>query len=327
MPTRLFIEKFGPIHALPVLHYRMEFAQLVRMAFTRVRPDAVAIELPPTLEAPFIRALRRLPLISVIRYQAGAGQETGAGSETVYLLVEPADPLVEAARMALEQGLPLHFIDVDTDGYPRHHEPLPDSYSISRIGLEAYYNAYRSACAGQAPCREDQRREQGMAYRLQGAARRHQRVLFVCGMAHLERIKGLFSSPQAAPLERVRREGVNVFNLHPDSCREILAEFPFLSAVYELRRGPLPDEPQENGSGLRKRFHALELITGGRQQVPEEQLMENAIRRTARHLGREGAFLDRQRLIYRLFSEATRHYRQETGENLHIWQKLSLIHI
>ena len=171
------------------------------------------------------------------------------------------------------------------------------------------------------PCREDRRREQGMAYRLQGLARSHRRILFVCGMAHLERIKALYAAPQGVPLERIRREGVNVFNLHPDSCREILAEFPFLSAVYEMRRGPLPDEPVESDAGLRKRFHALELITGGKEQLSEEQLMENAIRRTARHLGPAGAFIDRQRLIYRLFSEAARHYRQETGESLHIWQK------
>lgn len=313
MPTRLFLERFGPVRALPVLHYRMEFAQLVRMAVTRVRPDAVAIELPSTLEVPFLRAVRRLPQISVVSYLAG--------TETVYLLVEPADPLVEAARQALELGIPLYFIDVDTDGYPRHHEQLPDSYSICRIGLEAYYREYRAAFTEEKPCHGDQRREQGMTYRLQQMARNHQRILLVCGMAHLERIKELFATRQGVPLERGRRDGVTVFNLHPDSCREILAEFPFLSAVYEMRRGQLPDGPVESGDALRKRFHALELITGGKQQVSEEQLMENAIRRTARHLGPDGGFLDRQRLIYRLFSEAGRHYRQETGESLHIWQK------
>ena len=144
MPTRLYLEQFGPVHALPVLHYRMEFAQLVRLAVTRVRPDAVAIELPATLEVPFLRALRRLPQISVLSYQAG--------TETVYLLVEPADPLVEAARQALELGVPLHFVDVDMNAYPRHHDRLPDSYSISRIGLEAYYRAFCDANAGEQPC-------------------------------------------------------------------------------------------------------------------------------------------------------------------------------
>ena len=140
MPQRLYLERFGPIHALPVLHYRMEFAQLVRMAFNHLLPDAVAIELPSTVEAAFTRAVRRLPEISVISYETtvkkGSDQEN---AETVYLLVEPADPLVEAARRALELNLPLYFIDVDTNSYPRHNEKLPDSYSICRIGLEAYY--------------------------------------------------------------------------------------------------------------------------------------------------------------------------------------------
>jgi hypothetical protein len=173
----------------------------------------------------------------------------------------------------------------------------------------------------ESPGREDQRREQGMVFRLQQLARRHERILFVCGMAHLERIKGLFSIAQAAPLERIRRDGVVVWNLHPDSCREIMAEFPFLSAVYEYRRSPLPVEPVEQEGGLRKRFHALELISGGKRDIPEEQLLDDAIRRSARHLGSEGAFPDRQRVIYRLFCEASRHYRQETGETIHIWQK------
>ena len=322
MPQRLYLENFGPIHALPVLHYRLEFAQLVRMAFNQVRPDAVAIELPPTLEASFVRAVRRLPEISVISYQTevkkGIGQRN---SETVYLLVEPADPLVEAARRALELDLPLHFVDVDTDNYPRHHEQLPDSYSICRIGLHTYYHEYLKACAEQTPCLEDQRREQGMAFRLQRLAKKHQKVLYVCGMAHLERVKRLFNIPQAEPLERIKRDGISLWNLHPESCREILSEFPFLSAVYEHRRGPLPEEPEERGSGLRKSFNALELIQGGKQEVPEDTLLGNAILRAAHHLGREGSFLDRQRIIYRLFCEASRHYRQETGETLHIWQK------
>jgi hypothetical protein len=320
MARRLYLERFGPVHALPVLHYRMEFAHLVRMAFEQVRPQAVAVELPPTLREPFLRGVRRLPQVSVISYRI-APKRGEARGETAYLLLEPADPLVEAGRMALEQDIPLHFIDVDTDAYPRHQERLPDSYSICRIGLKAYYREYLKVSAGLPPCKEDLRREQGMAFRLKQLAEQHERILLICGMAHLERIRQLFSTPLAAPLERIRREGVSLWNLHPDSCREILAEFPFLSAVYEQRRGPLPEEPCESGSGLRKRFHALELIKGGRQEFSEEQLLGNAIQRCARHLGREGLFPDRQRIIYRLFCEAGRHYRQETGESVSLWQK------
>ena len=322
MPKRLYLEKFGPIHALPVLHYHMEFAQLVRMAFSHIQPDAVAIELPSTLSVPFLRAVHRLPQVSVISYQAETKKGAGiTDAETVYLLVEPADPLVEAARQALEQHIPLHFVDIDTDDYPRLNDQLPDSYSVCRIGLEAYYREYRKSCAEQIPCREDQRREYGMAFHLQKLANKHLRVLYVCGMSHLERVKKQFDMPLAAPMERVQRDGIALWNLHPDSCREILAEFPFLSAVYEHRRGALPDDPEEKGAGLRRRFNALELIHGGKQELSEEKLLGNAILRTARHLGKEGSFIDRQRVIYRLFCEASRHYRQETGEIIHLWQK------
>jgi hypothetical protein len=318
MAHRLHLERFGPVHALPVLHYRMEFAHLVRQAILKVRPDTIAIELPKTLETAFLRTLERLPQVSVISYPNQTGLDTAG---TTYLLVEPADPLVEAARQAMEQSIPLHLIDMDMDGYPRTHDQLPDSYSICRIGLKAYYREYLNSRSGESPRHEDQRREQGMTYRLQQLALQHERILFVCGMAHLERIKQLYSVPQAAPLERTRRQGISVWNLHPDSCREIMAEFPFLSAIYEYRRSPLPAEPIEQPGGLRKRFHALELISGGKQDIPEERLLDDAIRRAARQLGADGLFPDRQRIIYRLFTAAAKHYRQETGEPIHIWQK------
>jgi hypothetical protein len=160
-----------------------------------------------------------------------------------------------------------------------------------------------------------------MAWRLQQLASSHRRILYLCGMSHLQRVKELFSTPQATPLERLRREGMNIWNLHPDSCREILAEFPFLSAVHEYRQGELPPEPVQERSGLRKRFHALELIGGGKDDGSEEVLLDNAIRRTARRLGPPGTFPDRQKIIYHLFTEAGRHYRQETGEPVHLWQK------
>ena len=321
MSLRLHLEQFGPVHALPVLHYRLESAQQVRQAVDRLEPDCIAIELPPTIEAPFRRGVLRLPQISVLSYETATA---GGAGQTLHLLIEPADPLVEAARLALEREIPLSLVDVDVDSYPLHAEPLPDSYAINRLGLKAFYREYRQAAAGDVAGLEDRRREQGMAWRLQQLAGQYQRILFICGMAHLERVRELFAQPQAAPLERRHREGVRLCNLHPDSCREILGEFPFVSAIYELRRNPLPAEPPVEPPSLRKRFHALELIAGGRQrEVPETEALFAALLRSVRQVGGEGEPVDRQRIQYRLFQEAARHYRQETGDPVHLWQKRS----
>src|SRR6185295_10795673 len=53
----------------PILHGSLPFAVAVRETFLRERPDCVAVELPSTLEGPVGRAVRRLPLLSVLRYK------------------------------------------------------------------------------------------------------------------------------------------------------------------------------------------------------------------------------------------------------------------
>jgi hypothetical protein len=326
MPHRLYLKQFGNVYALPVLHYRMEFAHLVREAVKMADPDCIAVELPATLEKPFRRAIARLPQITVLTYDISSsallkGKLAEEIPQSVYLIIEPADPLVEAARLAIEREIPLHFIDIDLDEYPLHNEPLPDSYAVQRLGLAAYYREYAAASRDIPPDREDLRREKGMAFRLQELSRSHERILLVCGMHHLERLAAFCAEPQAEPLGRVRRDGVRLFNLHPESTREILGEFPFLSSVYEMRRGELPPEPVREEGTLRRQFSVFELIEGGKRDIPEDAIMREAIARSARHVGVAGEMPDRQRVMFRLFQEASRHYRQETGEPVHLWQR------
>ena len=124
----------GEVVAVPVLHGRVEFAGAVARAFRWVRPTAVAVELPPTLRAAVLRAVARLPRVSVVTYETAEG-------EAVYWLVEPADPFVEALRLGLEAELPLLFVDADIDQPPEHDEPFPDPYTVARIGHRAYVEA------------------------------------------------------------------------------------------------------------------------------------------------------------------------------------------
>jgi hypothetical protein len=308
----LHLESFGNVHALPILHYRMEFAHLVREAFFELKPDCIAIELPQTLESQFLRGVRRLPELSVLSYRVA--------EQSVFLIIEPADPLIEAARLALEHDIPLQLIDIDLDSYPSYQEELPDSYAVQRIGLAPFYREVAQLYRNIPPADEDLRREHGMAFRLRQLSASHRKVLFICGMSHLERIRDSFRQPQAEPLTRTRRDGITLFNLHPDCCHEVLAEYPFLSALYETRRGPLPPEPPPSPS-LRKSFNAFELILGGKKSIPEEQALAESVKRSARRVGEAGEMPDRQKVMLRLFLESARHYSQETGESVHFWQK------
>jgi len=50
-------------------------------------------------------------------------------------------------------------------------------------------------------------------------------------------------------------------------------------------------------------------------------VLAQSIARVVRHVGCQGELPDRQRIILRLFLESARHYKQETGEPVHVWQK------
>jgi hypothetical protein len=217
------------IRFVPVVHGRLELACEVRRALFEQAPSAVAVELPETLFEPVVRAARRLPFISVVHYVNTVG-------EPVYLPIEPTDGAAEAVRLALEAGLELRLADRDTDAVDLVLERLPDPYAITRIGWAAYCREALRHFPLVPSGAEDRLREQTMAWHLQDLRRTHERVLFVCGLAHVPGVIEALGAPVARPLGRVRREKVQLSALDPESCRECLAEPAYLTAAYERER-------------------------------------------------------------------------------------------
>jgi len=306
-------QSFGPVHPVPIVHFSLEFASAVRDLFQRIKPDAVAVELPGSLQDVVEKGVARLPEVSVVLYQ-------NQRDEIIYLPVEPTDPVIEAVRSGVEAGVPIYFIDLDLDDYPSYRDHVPDTYAATRVGVNVYCDIYaKEALPGLKKGLADVRREAGMAYHLQKLAARHEKILFVCGLAHLEGVKKAFFRPQAEPLEMRKRMGVSLFNIHPEDLPEVMTEYPFLAATYEYRRHKLPPKPVISEYTVRKKMGVLTLITGGKETCSEEEALDASIR-WAVHQMKPGP-VDRQRVSYCLFQQAARHYRQDTGEEVHRWQK------
>jgi predicted DCC family thiol-disulfide oxidoreductase YuxK len=231
------VEHEEPLLLVPVVHGRMECAKRVRRALEGARPDAVAVEIPETLAEPFARAVARLPLLSILRWRESGGR-------FAYLLVEPADPAVEAARWALENRAELCCADRDTEGYTGHRDLVPDSWALERIPADRWDELARAGAGPPDP--EDERREETMAFHVRRLLDEGRRVALVCGAAHGERVRGRALDPAAAvlrPIGRVRRE-VELFHLADDAAREVLSEPPFLQAAFERwRAGASRAEP------------------------------------------------------------------------------------
>lgn len=321
----------GRLRYLPVVPGRLEFAEEVRKAILTERPQVVAVELPATLEAPLLRAVERLPELSVILYTAK--------EETIYVPLEITDPFIEAIRSAQEIAAEVFFVDPDVGDRPHLSDLYPDSYAARRLSYASYVERYR---LNPQPSSFDLKRHAGgIAWKLQSCDPLAE-VLVVISLNLLDPVLDAMQHPQAEPLARVRREGVQVLNLHPECLAEILVEFPFLQSVYEARRyglvrceedtPPHGETPPEEGT-LRLLAHTLE--------APEKDL-ERIVYRCARHadwhtepkalhpVGEDLAiptpperfgFMDRQRLVFRLFAEAERRYEKSTREKLGHWQR------
>jgi len=221
--------RWNQIRIVPILHNRVEFALEVRRAFEAFKPRHVAVEYPETLREKILAGVERLPLLSVVYYEEEDGVFT-------YLPLEPTDGQVEAVRLALSAGLPLHFVDRDTEGYPPDVSSVPDPYAITRIGHLAYCRAYMTADRDHGISPDDMLREKTMAYHLRQLAKTGERVLFVGGLSHARRIVRLLDQPQTQVIGRRVRKGVGLAHLHRESSREIMGEMPYLAAAYEHGR-------------------------------------------------------------------------------------------
>jgi len=268
--------EWNNIRFIPMLHGKMEFAFEVRRQFVEFRPDIIAVEYPSTLKERIIQGVKRLPLLSVVHYEEQDGN-------FLYLLIEPADALVEAVRLGIESGTPVRFIDRDTAGYPFDFSSMPDSYAITKIGHYRYCTEYIRKNEKNLKSNHDILREKSMAHRLQQLNNSGQRILFVGGLYHTPGIMNLLEQHQTDVIGIRQRKGVGISHLHIDSSREILSEIPFLMAKYEQFRS---DKINEKPDRIKVNY---ELIDESRKQLwknDKEELSQtqiNVLNRFARN--------------------------------------------
>ena len=311
-----------PFFVLPVLHQRLEFADCVRAAMRDARFDAVAVEIPSSLESTWLRAIDRLPAISALLYE-------NAQDQTIFLPVQPADPMVEAARAAREAGIPVRCADLDVDGYADYREHVPDPYAVLRLGLPTVYDLFRRQPRQRDP--HDTRREAAMAHHAQQLrADGAERVLLVCGMHHVEGVTRALGQEQAVPLTRPRRQNIRLVHLHPDSLGEVLSEIPFHVAVYESHRSGPPPAPEANPATEPGRTYGPFRVLSGRSRDREDRAVE-AVTRAARLAFDAGGAsprpqpLDRLKLQLELLASAERELvAAAPDERVKAWQKLNL---
>jgi hypothetical protein len=248
------------VEVIPLVHGRVAFAVAVRERMLSKRHAALAVELPPSLRRAVDAGLDRLPQIRAVVYrefQPQAGEradwspererrddevEAAIDTRAWYVPIDPCDAVVEALRIARGERVPIHFVDAEVEEFAGRRFVMPDPHALLTIGVEAYYAAALPTIREQhPPTPEDQLRERHMAAKiaeLAAATEARGDVLFLCGMAHWERIRAhlVAGSGRSHPGRGPDADSIALVPCHQHSLFHLLGEMPFVTWSWERHR-------------------------------------------------------------------------------------------
>ncbi|MCB1137623.1 MAG: hypothetical protein KDK23_02665 [Leptospiraceae bacterium] len=195
--SEIAIEIAPGIRALPIVHGSAECTLLVRRLFLERPPSQLVLELPDVFSHALHRALPYAESIPVLTLEPPT-------FPPIHFIMEPLEPIVEAARSAHEAGIPIHAADRLIEGiYAWTDERFPDTYSLNDLSLSELYEMYRRElprpAAGNLRLQfvdfVDYIRELSITERLRQLAHFQDPatdwILLVCGMKHLPSIERL----------------------------------------------------------------------------------------------------------------------------------------
>ena len=276
--------KRGRFTYFPVVPGRMEFAAAVHLAIEKAHPNVVAVELPSAVTVQAMRAVKRLPEMSLLVYP-----EPGANAldeeVLVYVPVEPADPFIEALRTADELEMETLLIEPSLGQRPHLPGGYPDPYVVNKLGIATYVEQYRFHVTGRTP--EIAQHAAGMAYKLQGTDPTAA-VFVVLSLNLLDPLLDAMDVPQEEPPSQLTKvQDVQLLNPHPDCLAEITSEIPFHQVRYEAWRAeslPLEyiDRRHVNYALLKEAELFYEANTGDKIQPWQRRLIARYTRNLAR---------------------------------------------
>jgi hypothetical protein len=254
------------VYCIPSIHGRSAFASQVRQIFLSERFDVVAVELPPSLQESVLEAVQALPTIQAVVYHEEDCEPF------YYVPIQPSDSIIEALRLGLQEQCSLEFIDLDTPAYEPEPWVLPDEYAVRLLGVKKYYEVVAPFLPPSSSLPQKEQRERWMAYQLKRLSALFSKVLFVCGLAHLEGIRHYWNQSKI-PIDDLKEipppyYQQKIYRIQPDSLYFLNGEIPYLTYLYERSRYALSFEEYDQLDGIKELL--VEARNEYRQENPEE---------------------------------------------------------
>lgn len=294
---------FHGVRLLPVQPGKLEFARAVRAHLEAFDPGAVVVEIPRFAQSAWVEAVDMLPKLSAVCI--------GESDDLRWLIVEPADAMVEATRWAREHEKEVVCAALSMESAEPNPYRTLDTMGIEGIG----YAASMALLLGGAV--DDDGTESPSSMALAAAAcqacERFQTVALVVSLARFASVRAALSREVAEPWTRRPRMPCRVEPLHPACYGNVLGESPFIQACWERGRRGESVCPYEPPGGKRNRGAVLTFPGTSERKATKASAEQAELAIEQQAIDRGEDLLSKNRLIYRLVQQAVRFSRERSG--------------
>lgn len=243
------------VTCLPIIHGCGDFAIEVRRVMLSQSFDCLAVPLPPSFQGDVERAIGFLPNISLVMQEESKpfavrewsrdADEQDDDSQRVlsYVPIDPCQGVITALRIAMQERIPRHFVDLETAQFESYSACLPDPYALKHVSPEKFATAVLPSI-GRLPEGQPQDRVVAMAARLRELEKKYQQILFLCSIVDWPWIREAFVERTPLAVGHDAVADTSIYQADPRTLMFVLGELPFITGLYERARAEL--EADEN---------------------------------------------------------------------------------
>jgi len=225
--------KLAPgITLVPFLHGKSLFAAHVRRLCIAERFDCIAVDIAELFQDDLGPAAENLPFIQAV-VARGFSE-----SECYYVPVDPCDAAIEGVRQSFQNHVPYVCIGRPYLAVPKPLRPLPDEYSINKIGFDIYTALCLQAIGNPKAGSDEDVNGEHCAARLRELSGTYKKILALVHFRIFARTVYHFGRRSSAPVSSSASQPyrISTHHINPDHLYFALGELPFITGKFERER-------------------------------------------------------------------------------------------
>jgi hypothetical protein len=222
---------------LPVIHESGDYALEVRREILDGHFDCLAVALPPSFQEPVIQGIERLPEISAVMQR-----EQGHPGTMNFVPIDPCQGVIMGIRIALQEYLPCHFVDMEVGTYDVYEGIFPDPHALKKLPREPFLAALLPSIPRPSHGSQREYRIAYMANQLRMLEAEYKNILFICSVLDWPWIRSAYHSKTLGPEPDRAFEPAKLYSVPAGTLYFMLGEIPYITSLYEKSREDLTSD-------------------------------------------------------------------------------------